>query len=282
MEFAYYPGCSLTGTAAEYDESVRTVFRLLNIGLTDIPDWNCCGASSGHVTDEGLAIELAARNLRIADQGGLDIVVPCAACYQRLKFAEKAVKQDAKKWIGTDYSGKIKILHVNDALIEQGVLQRIKVTMKKKLSDLEAVPYYGCLTVRPPKVTDMPDFEDPKGLDTILSVLGVTVKKWSFKTDCCGGSLSITRPDIVRRLTGRLFDAAGEAGAKAIVTDCPLCQANLDTRQNEVNQATGAGYDLPIFYITELIALACMAGDTASYWRRHFVDPKPLLSSIGL
>jgi heterodisulfide reductase subunit B len=118
-------------------------------------------------------------------------------------------------------------------------------------------------------------------MDKVLAALGANVRPWSYKTDCCGGSLAITRPDIVRRLSGKLFEAAVEAGAKAIVTDCPLCQSNLDTRQAEAARAAGKEYGLPVFYITEMIALAMDSRDVPGYWRRHFVDPQPLLAAMG-
>ena len=281
MEYGYYPGCSLLGTAQEYDESIRQVFRDLGLKLVELPDWNCCGASSGHVTDNELAIGLAARNLAIADESGRPLVVPCAACFNRLKFAEKALLEAPHPIIGRPYSGKVRILHVNDVLADPPVLAAIRAKRKRALSDLAVVPYYGCLTVRPPKVTGVPEHEDPKGMDKVLEALGADLKPWSYKTDCCGGSLAITRPDVVRRLSGRLFDAAIEAGAEAVVTDCPLCQSNLDTRQDEIARETGKALGLPVFYITELISLALQAEGVRGYWRRHFVDPQPLLARIG-
>ena len=105
---------------------------------------------------------------------------------------------------------------------------------------------------------------------------------WSYKTDCCGGSLVLTRTDIVRRLTGKLFDNALEAGAEAIAVACPLCQSNLDTRQEEISAEAGRKYELPILYITELIGLSLGHPDTGKWWKRHFVDPTKLLASKGL
>ena len=57
--------------------------------LRELPDWNCCGASAAHSTDDVLAHQLAGRNLEIAAKEGKDLVIPCAACYSRLKAAEK-------------------------------------------------------------------------------------------------------------------------------------------------------------------------------------------------
>lgn len=55
MKFAYYPGCTAKSMAIEYHESVEETSRYLEIGLEEIPDWNYCGASSGHVMNDELA-----------------------------------------------------------------------------------------------------------------------------------------------------------------------------------------------------------------------------------
>jgi heterodisulfide reductase subunit B len=110
----------------------------------------------------------------------------------------------------------------------------------------------------------------------------MTVRPWSYKTDCCGGSLAIARVDLVRKLSGDLFEAAQEAGAECLVTDCPLCQSNLDSRQAEIEVERGRRFGLPVFYLTELLALAFGDARAAHWWKKHFVDPTPLLSGKGL
>jgi heterodisulfide reductase subunit B len=119
-------------------------------------------------------------------------------------------------------------------------------------------------------------------MDELMHALGMKVMPWSYKTDCCGASLALSRTDVVRRLSGGLLSAAQEAGAECIVTDCPLCQSNLDSRQAEIESELGQRFDLPIFYITELMALAFGASQASRWWKKHFVDPTPLLSGKGL
>ena len=93
MKYAYYPGCSLSSTGIEYDLSTRAVAKALGIDLWEIPEWNCCGSSSAHLTDHLLALALPARNMAIAEAEGLDVVIPCAACYVRSKAVEVEVKE---------------------------------------------------------------------------------------------------------------------------------------------------------------------------------------------
>ena len=275
MKVSYYPGCALHGTALEYDESTKAMSALLGVELGELPDWSCCGASSAHVTDESLAHRLVARNLAIAEKEGRDLVVPCAACYSRFKAGEKDLAGEDKKL-------NFRILSLLEFLVEDGLMDRIKGMIKRPLTGLKMVSYYGCLLVRPPKVTGAKKYENPEEMDRILKLLGAEAIPWSYKTDCCGGSLVLTRTDIVRRLTRKLFDKALEAGAEAIAVACPLCQSNLDTRQEEISREAGKDYQIPILYISELIGLSLGHPDTGKWFKRHFVEPAKLLASKGL
>ena len=282
MKVSYYPGCSLHGTAVEYEESTQAVCQMLGIELNELPDWNCCGASSAHSIYEDLAIALPARNLAIAEEVGLDLVVPCAACFQRFKVAEKHIREGKEPTVDTPYQGKVPIKHLLDFLCEEEVLKVIQKKVKRPLAGLKAVCYYGCLTVRPPKVTDAANCENPQAMDDLITLLGAESYPWSYKTDCCGGSLMLSRTDIVVRLTGKLLHMAEEAGANCMVTACPLCQANLDTRQAEASKALGKDFHLPIFYFTELLGLAMGCGEVGHWAKRHIVDPSDLLREHNL
>lgn len=282
MEVSYYPGCSLHGMAAEYDDSIREVCRILDITLEELTDWNCCGASSAHFVDDDLAIRLPARNMAIAERAGRELLIPCSACFQRLKHADKELKKDAAAWTDEPYEGKTEIFHVNDFFDRPTWTEAIKKNVRKPLAGLAGVAYYGCVSQRPPKITDAKQPENPESMDRLLRAIGMEVRPWSYKTDCCGASLTLTRTDVVRKLSGRLFDMAREAGAECIVTDCPMCQSNLDTLQTEIEAERGESYNFPIFYLTELMALAFDSHETDRWWKKHFVDPRPLLESKGL
>jgi len=280
---SYYPGCSLDGTAKEYGESIEAICPALGIELKELDDWNCCGSSSAHVTSELLAVALPARNLEIADKAGWDLVVPCAACYQRLKFAEKELKAGkAIEGITRTYQGGFQIKHLADFIWENVWEKPISARVARPLQGLNPVCYYGCLTARPPRITDSANPEDPQALDRIMKSLGAGVRGWSYKTDCCGGNLILTRPDIARTLIQKLLDMAREAGADCIVTGCPMCFSNLDSRQKEVTRQSGQEYNIPVFYFSELMGLAFNHPAVKKWLRRHIVDPGPLLRQKGL
>jgi heterodisulfide reductase subunit B len=281
IEVSYYPGCSLHGTAKEFGDSIRGVSSILGIQLHELEDWTCCGASSAHCTDEDLAIDLAARNLAIAEKDQRDLLVPCVACYSRFKMAEKAFEEHPEK-IHFSYKGNVPIRYVLDFFCDRPLLEEIKKKVNKPLSGLKVVCYYGCLTVRPPKVTGIKEYENPQHMDHLMELLGAEPIPWSYKTDCCGASLTLTRTDIVRKLSQRILSMAKEAEADVLVTGCQMCQANLDTRQEEVEKEAGEKYNLPILYFTELMGLAFGHKDVKKWLGHHLTDPIKVLNVKGL
>ena len=281
MEVSYYPGCSLHGMAAEYDDSIRAVCRALDISLAELNDWNCCGASSAHFINDDLAVRLPARNMLIAEKAGLPVLVPCAACFQRMKHADKELRKDADRLGAAPYEGKAAVFHVNEFFDQPEILKAVKDKVTRPLHGLRGVCYYGCLSQRPPDITDSKAHENPTSMDRLLSAIGMEVMPWSHKTDCCGASMTLSRTDVVRRLGGKLLAAAQEAEAECIVTVCPLCQSNLDTLEAEIEAELGRRFNLPVLYVTELMALAFGHG-AGNWWKKHFVDPTSLLKSKNL
>ena len=283
MEVSFYPGCSFDGVAREYRESVEAVCTTLGVDLQELPDWTCCGASSAHVTDDGLAVALAARNLEIADRIGKDLVVPCAACFQRLKVAEKEMlKGEAVEGLSGKYGGDFRIRTIVDFFWDDVGEAAWKDRIRKPLVGLSPVCYYGCLTARPPKVTDSRNPEDPQEMDRLVRSLGADVRNWSYKTDCCGGNLTLTRPDIACKLTKKLLDMAEEAGADCIVVSCPMCYQNVDSQQAEIAKTTGKQYAVPVYFFSELMGLAFGDPSVEKWLGRHMTDPVPLLRERGL
>lgn len=283
MKFAYYPGCSLEGSSLEYNMSVEAVAGALGIELVELPDWNCCGASSAHYTDRFLSIALPARNAALAGELKLNMVVACAACYAREKQAlhlmqsDQELKVRVEETIGKKIMLEHKVRHVLEIMVTEVGLERIRENVKKPLKGLRVVCYYGCYLVRPPEVMEFDDPENPRMMDVLMEVLGAEVLDWSSKVDCCSGSLVLSRVDIAEKLVEEIMSDARESGASAIVVACPLCQANLDIRQKPGEN----GEKIPIFFFTELIGLAMGLEDAGTWMKKHITSPSKCLSRLG-
>lgn len=193
MKYAYYPGCSLEATAKEYNQSAKIVARHLGIELWEIPDWSCCGATAAHNNDHLLSLALPARNLALAEAKGLDVAVPCAACFNRLRAAEEAVRESEdmratiSEIIGRDYRATNRTRALLDVMVNEVGLERIKEQVVKPLTGLKLAAYYGCLLVRPPKITAFDDPEDPITMDRLVEVLGEKPSPGPIKPSAAAG-----------------------------------------------------------------------------------------------
>ncbi|MDK2821363.1 MAG: heterodisulfide reductase subunit [Clostridia bacterium] len=279
MKFSYYPGCSLHSTAAEFSASTEAIFKFLGVKLQELDDWCCCGATSGHSINNFLSHALPLYNLILAENNGSDIVVPCAACYSSLKSAQVFMKSNNSKvtklnnhlkvTMGRTYQGQINVYHVLEILNNPQIQDLLKKHISKNFNGIPLASYYGCLLNRPPKAVSFEDNpEQPKLMDKLLNQVGATPVVWPHKNECCGASLAISQPKIVEQLVAKIIGSAKHAGAKAIVTACPLCQTNLDSRQPQDTDS------LPVFFITEIIGLA-LGINSLSWLKKHLIDPIP-------
>jgi len=280
MNFSYFPGCTDHSTSIEYGMSIHGVFQTLGVELKEIEDWNCCGAAATHSLNHLLSLCLPARNISKAQsaQAG-PLVIPCAGCFNMLKRAEYALKNDAEKRreieqiVGFTYQESFEMLAVMDVMVNRIGLEKIRSHVKNPLKGLKPACYYGCALVRHPKVTQLDDPENPQYLDRVMKALGAEPVEWSYKIDCCGADLALTYGNVVKKMVGKIVAMAKEAGAHCVVTSCGLCQANLEMRQD---------IGLPVFYFTELMGVAFDVEKRDQWWKKHMISPKGLLGSLGL
>ena len=287
-DIAYYPGCSLHGTSREFDESLRAVAAELGIGITEISDWSCCGASSGHTTDHLLGVALPARNLALAEEQGYDTVLaPSAACYNRLSAARLAIATEdglaerIPDVIGRRFGNTVQVRNAVELLRDAAASVEEKVAATLTPNPLEGVKlaaYYGCLLVRPAEVCGYDDPEQPASMDEVISACGADAVDWNMKVECCGGAFSVSRTSSVVRLGRAIIDDARAHGAEAIVVACPLCHSNLDLRQKAM--ALRGEDPLPILFVTQVVGLAVGLTPESLGLERHFVDTEPLIARL--
>ena len=284
--YAYYPGCTLHGTAVEYGLSTEAVCRALGIELHELDDWNCCGASSAHAVNPWLAHGLVARNMRLARATGLtELAIPCAACFARFKETQHALG-DPKTAAGIEEIAggavprDLTVVPLIAILGAPSVREKIRAAVVRPLAALKVAPYYGCLLTRPPEVVRFDDPEDPQTLDEILRALGAEAVSWPGKTACCGSSLALSCTKVVLDLSHRILAWAEEAGADAVATACPMCHSNLDMRQGQMRRAGKGDHHTPVYYFTELVGVALGIGAAELGLSRHLVDAATVLERV--
>ena len=276
MKLGFYPGCSMLGSSPEYNESLKAITGLLNIQMETIADWNCCGATAAHNLNKSLSLALPARIIALAEQQGLEeILVPCAACYNRLSIVQyelqsnPAEKQKVNGEIQLNYLGNVKILNILQFL-DKYLVPSLEGKIVKQFKHKVAC-YYGCLLVRPQNILKAERYEDPQGMDKIMKNLGAEPIDWAFKTECCGAGLSVSRTDLVVKLSGEILEDAAMRGAEAMIVACPMCHSNLDMRRKAINNLRKDPIDMPVIYITQAIGLALGIPLKELGLQRHFV-----------
>ena len=287
LTYAYYPGCSLHASGKEYDISTRGLFKALKIGLKEVPDWLCCGATPAHNVDELLSLSLCAKNLSLADEVKGDLAVACAACFSRLKTTQHRLAGNAEKRRQVEHAiaGSVpekKVKHLLEILAKDYGLEQLREAMEKPLSGLKVACYYGCLLTRPPEVPELDCTEAPTIMERVIGATGAETVAWSHRLECCGANFTLSRPGVVLKLSGDILASAKAAGADCLMVACPLCHGNLDIRQAEIEEAGGERYGLPVFYVTQLLALAAGVPAAKLGFDSMMVSPLPLLKEKNL
>ena len=288
MKYAYYPGCSLSSTGVEYDISTKAVAKHFGIELDEIEDWNCCGATAAHSTNYMLSVALPARNLALAQKQGLDIAVPCAACFNRMKFAQSEIRKSTKlkdevaEIIGMEPTAKNEVKAMLDVMVNEIEPEKIKNAVIRPLTGLKVASYYGCLLVRPPEVTNFDDPEDPQTMDRLVKMLGGEPVQWSYKVECCGASHSSSKPSVAVPMVMKILEDAKLNGADCVLVACPLCFMNLDMRQAQAARLANDNFYLPVIYFTQLMGLAIGYSVKELGLNKHFVNPQKLLNEKEL
>jgi heterodisulfide reductase subunit B len=175
----------------------------------------------------------------------------------------------------------VEVRHLLDVLVNDLGVDAVRAKVRRPLKNVKVACYYGCLLTRPPNIVAFDDAEHPSSMDQLLTAIGAEAVEWPFKTECCGASLSITRSEIVNRLSHRLLSMARQAGADCLAVACPLCESNLDLRQADATKAHGAIPETPVLYITQLVGLALGMSNKDVGLEALTISAEPLLAGIG-
>jgi heterodisulfide reductase subunit B len=277
MKIGFYPGCSLEGSARDYNESVFALAKAFDMDPEQVPDWNCCGATAAHNLNKELSLALPARILATAEKNNMEeIVVPCAACYSRLVVTQHELRKDPERKnrisevIEMDYRGTSRLLNVVE-WITKYIVPKLDGRITKPFNHKVAC-YYGCLLVRPNKILNYDRAEDPQTMDEVMRKIGAEPVYYPYKTECCGAGFSVSRTDIVSRLSGKIIEDAEHRGAEAMIVACPMCHSNLDMRRPDINKAWKQDFKLPVMFVTQAIGLAIGLSAGQLGLKRHFVE----------
>ncbi len=289
MRIPYYPGCTLKTTAKGFEDSAIAVAKELGIELQEIPNWICCGTVFSLSSDDLMHLIAPIRNLlRVQQAGEKRVATLCAMCYNTLKQSNERVKEnpdELEKLNGVmyteeeEYKGEVEVYHFLEILKNEIGFDRIREKVKKPLRGFKVAPYYGCLLVRPERV-GIDDAENPQIIKELVESLGGSVVDFPYAVECCGSYQTVNAPEVVANRTKRIIDMAREVGANSLVLSCPLCSFNLDARQKDIQEKYPGFLPLPVFYFTQLMALAFGFGKEVCHFDLNSIPVDEVLKGV--
>jgi heterodisulfide reductase subunit B2 len=277
MEIGYYPGCALHGSSNDYEASVRACLGALGVGLREIDDWICCGATAAHSINHKLSVALPARNLALAGRDGLgEVLAPCPMCSMELLNAQASLcadpelRRDITQIIELGLDRQTAVLNLIQVFQKIG-LDQIKAAVKRPLDQITAACYYGCLLTRPPETLRFDDCERPSSMEAVLAILGAKTVDWNYKTECCGAGMTMANESTVLELSHKILSNAAAHGANCVVVACQMCHVNLDMKQRDIERRYSVRHGMTIYYLSDLVGMALGLSDAALGIDRHFV-----------
>ncbi len=263
MKYAFFAGCKIPYYVPQYEIATRMIFSALDIGLKDV-EFNCCGYPVRNL-DFYSYLYSAARNLALAEKTAAGLVTPCKCCYGSFRHAAYILseRKDLKERINTQlaplelqYTGELKIRHILQVLYHDAGIDAIKANVRNPLDGSRAAVHYGCHALRPSRITDFDNPDNPTMFDRLVEATGVVSVQWPMRLDCCGNPLWQKNDRLSRFLAAKKINSALDAGAEYICVSCTYCQIQFDQLQQAMLEAADIETPLPSILYPQLLGLA--------------------------
>ncbi len=264
MKYALFPGCTISDRLPFIEKSIRLIAPEFGIDLIDLPFTCCPEPNSVRSFSDPTWLAMGARNLALAEEAGVDIMAACAGCFESLKMAKHVLETDSSakqkvnevlKNIGTEYKGVVEVRHIQQVLYDEIGLDVISKRIINPIK-MRVVTHPGCHTLRPQKILHIDDAEHPMKLDELVDILGMDSLDYMDKVMCCGAGIRGTNRDVAFGVLREKMDSMMMVEPDAAIVFCPTCFISFEAGQRVVNRMFNKSHNLPVYYYTELLAIA--------------------------
>jgi succinate dehydrogenase / fumarate reductase, cytochrome b subunit len=296
LKYAYFPGCVAQGACRELYLSTAALTQALGIELIELKKASCCGSGTFKEDSQLLEDTVNARNIALAESLNLPLLTHCSTCQGVIGHVDEQLKQAQQtnpdyvdqingllqKQDCSPYQGTTEVKHLLWALVGDFGLEALQKRVTHKLEGLKCAAFYGCYLLRAQKHLPYDDPYNPQSMENVFRAVGATPVDYRGRTQCCGWPLSSYAPTQSFKMAGGHIQEAIAAGADCMVTPCPLCHLNLDSRQPEVEKVIGQKLGLPVLHLPQLVALALGISPKQLGLEQHIVSTRPVLEKLGV
>jgi len=289
--FVIFPGCTIGNRIPFIEASARSVFKKLGVTFEDAA-FSCCPEPVGFQSvDKETWLALGARNLCIAEAIGKDVVSLCNGCTQTLKAVNHELKASAEecehinhilKKVNKQFKGTVNVKHFVQCLVEDVGLEKVKAAVVKPLNGIKIACHTGCHYSRPSEIMQWDDPMQPKHLRNLVEALGAKAVDYDEEILCCGNGVGMTDENVATKLNLRKFKSALKAGADCFAVICPACFQQLDAKQPNIKKVFNEDINVPVFYLTELMAIAMGLPVKDLNLKMHRIKTAPVLGKLGI
>jgi len=288
-KYALFLGCTIPARQPNYELSARKSLEKLGVELVDLANMTCCCPPPIQSIDLETSLAVAAYNISIAEEAGLDIVTLCSGCFESLAMANTMLKNDEAlksrvnmilSKAGKNFQGNIKVKHFLQVLTQDVGIKHLKQSVSKPLSSLKVAAFYGCHALRPSELLELDDPERPSILENLIEAIGAKNVEYRNKLKCCGGLLRGFSDDLALDLAREKVANTSKAGADCIATLCPFCFVALDIGQIQIRAKLKESYDMPVLHYSELLALALGVSPKELALETHKIKTDKVLSKM--
>ncbi|MHA1148282.1 MAG: CoB--CoM heterodisulfide reductase iron-sulfur subunit B family protein [Promethearchaeota archaeon] len=289
MGYDIFLGCVIPARLPFLEASSRKVFETLGIELNDIEGFSCCPDPTGiELVDHKTWLALGARNLSLSKNGNGGIVSFCSGCVETLKGVnyyinkDEHIKKEVNEYlgkIGASYDGSTNVSHFAEVLYKN--LDKVKEAVVNPLEGFKVAVHYGCHYLRPSEIIQWDDPFDPVTIDEIVKALGAESVDYDLKLECCGNPVDKSDPELSLLMIEKKLKAISDAGANCISLVCPACYQQFDFNQKDLSKKEENDFNFPVFYLSELAAIAFGIKPEEIGLNFHRIRPKAFLESLN-
>ncbi|MCK4845247.1 MAG: CoB--CoM heterodisulfide reductase iron-sulfur subunit B family protein [Candidatus Heimdallarchaeota archaeon] len=297
VQYSYFPGCNLKTNAKGFEKSALAVSKQLDAELVEMPNWNCCGTVHTLASDNLMKriaptriLSRSSKHVEILENSPKEVVTLCSMCNSTLKVVNNDIKNDESKlepinfqleFDEEEYQNDMEVKHFLEILRDNVGYEKIEENVRKPLKGLKVFCYYGCMLLHPDEAK-IDDEEMPAVLEDLSESLGAEIIFSPLFKYCCGSYHIVDQEDIVNTQVKKIIQSAKQSGANAVVVACPLCAYNLDAQQKSMEKQGQEEELLPIFYFTQLMAIAMGESININHFEEHHINPEKLLKKLKL